>query len=301
MKFKRVAATASLALLLAAPAFAAEPKITRNVTYTRRGSARQRLDVYAPTVAPKGAGRPAVLVIHGGGFVGGVREQMAALGRELAARGLVAFNIDYRLGPRSTFPAGIEDVRCALRFIGAHAREYGADPTRIGVTGESAGGYLSAMAAYPAPGDFPDPTCATPGPVPPVRAAALYYGVYDLERSYYLPFPAIHQMYWMALWTAPTKDPARYAQFAVEPVVERQVRSGATLPPTLLLAGDVDPLYPETLLLYQKLRLLGQDAELQVYPGAAHGFVLYPKKYPAPVSRIRAAEWLAQRLGKSEE
>ena len=289
-----------LSFLLASPALGADLKVTRNVTYTRRGLARQMLDVYAPAgVADAGTGtRPAVLVIHGGGFVGGVRQQMDPLCRELTSRGLVVFNVDYRLGPRYEFPAGIEDVRCALRFIGAHAGDYGADPGRIGVTGESAGGYLSAMAAYLAPGDYPDPGCQTPGPVPAVAAAALYYGVYDLARSYYLPFPAIHQMYWLSLRASPRTTPARFAQYAVEPVVEREVRAGRTLPPTLLLVGDVDPLYPETLLLYQKLKLLGQDAELQVYPGADHAFAVYSRMAAFQPSLARAADYLKDRLSR---
>jgi len=124
-------------------------RVEKGVTYVERGRKSLRLDVYLPEAGA--APVPAVVVIHGGGFIGGFRGMMDPLCRALAAAGMAAFNIDYRLSPRYQFPAPTEDARCALRWVARHAKEYGADPGRLGVTGESAGAYLAAMTVFPGP------------------------------------------------------------------------------------------------------------------------------------------------------
>ena len=141
---------------------------------------RNLLDVVRPS-AP-GERRPALLQIHGGAWViGDKREQGQPLMTHLASRGWVSFAINYRLSPQATFPDHIVDVKRAIRWIREHAAEYGADPDFICVTGGSAGGHLTALAAVSAndprfqPGfEDVDTTLA---------AAVPFYGVYDfLDR-----------------------------------------------------------------------------------------------------------------------
>ena len=92
---------------------------------------------------------PVVLVIHGGAWVSGDRNGDGALAKLLAAHGIAAFNIDYRLAdaakPDTRWPAQLVDAQLAVRWLRAHARELGIDGTRIGATGGSAGGQLAVM------------------------------------------------------------------------------------------------------------------------------------------------------------
>ena len=142
---------------------------------------RNLLDVVLP-IEP-GERRPIVLQVHGGAWIiGDKREQGQPLMAELASRGWVCFAINYRLSPHATFPDHIVDVKRAIAWIREHAHEYGGDPDFICITGGSAGGHLTALAALSAgdprfqPG-FEDADTR-------LAAAVPFYGVYDwLDRT----------------------------------------------------------------------------------------------------------------------
>lgn len=104
-----------------------------------------RCDVYR--TAPTEGARPAVLVIHGGGWSTGDKWTMSGPARQIASAGLVAVAINYRLAPAHPFPAQLDDVRLAFDWVRTNADKYGIDPTRIGLFGYSAGGHLAAMLA----------------------------------------------------------------------------------------------------------------------------------------------------------
>ncbi len=111
-------------------------------------------DVYTPSGAPPSGERwPAVLVIHGGGWKSGDRKQVESLAERVAKRGYVAVNITYRLVPDALFPAPVEDVQQAVRWLRANAERYQVDPTRIGAWGYSAGAHLAALVGGLSPGD----------------------------------------------------------------------------------------------------------------------------------------------------
>ena len=101
---------------------------------------RQRLDLYAPHQA---AGLPVLLYVPGGGFVGGDKRGedgfYANIGYDFAARGFVVLVMNYRLAPRHPWPAGGEDVGHAAAWVREHAAEFGGDPDRIAIFGQSAG------------------------------------------------------------------------------------------------------------------------------------------------------------------
>lgn len=126
-------------------------RVTRDVVYARPGVKKLTYDVYSPNRAKR---LPCVIIIHGGGFIFNTQGIMRGLARELVRDGkYVVFSIDYRwLGTRdgdsvsNTLPEIVEDTFGAIAHIQEHAKRYGADPTRIAVTGDSAGGYLAAVA-----------------------------------------------------------------------------------------------------------------------------------------------------------
>jgi acetyl esterase/lipase len=123
--------------------------------------ALQRLDIDLPNAAAGTPRRPAVLWIHGGGWTEGDKRQgpngISVLSGLLVARGFVAFSCNYRLRPKHTHPAQVEDVQRAVRWIRANAHNYQVDPDRIGAVGISAGGHSRCGRAGP------NRTCTAPG------------------------------------------------------------------------------------------------------------------------------------------
>ncbi len=103
-------------------------------------------DLYQPnTTRPS----PAVLLIHGGGWTGtDGRWQMDSIARKLVKRGYYVMNVTYRLAPKYTYPAPVDDMREALRWMRTHSAEQGIDPKRIATFGYSAGGYLASMVGF---------------------------------------------------------------------------------------------------------------------------------------------------------
>jgi acetyl esterase len=121
---------------------------------------------------PQGAGPfPALIAIHGGGFVGGDKSEMRGVSIFFARNGYAVFSIDYRLAPSEPYPAAVDDARAAVAFLRDHAAELRVDPDRIGALGTSAGGTiamsLAAGAGQAAPGEG-------------VVAAVSWSGVLDL-------------------------------------------------------------------------------------------------------------------------
>lgn len=122
------------------------------VTYATDAGEDLKLDVFVPR---NGAtARPAVLLVHGGGWSKGDRGGMDHSGEQLARVGFVTFSADYLLfdGPRAGAPYQLDELRSAVRWIRANAAAYGVDPTRIGAFGGSAGGHLAAMLGTDATG-----------------------------------------------------------------------------------------------------------------------------------------------------
>jgi acetyl esterase/lipase len=104
-------------------------------------------DVYCPKSTASQAGHPAVIVVHGGGWISGDKWTLEGYSRSLAEHGFVAVTINYRLAPTHKFPAQVDDVRSALLWAKRNADRFGIDINRLGIFGYSAGGHLSALVA----------------------------------------------------------------------------------------------------------------------------------------------------------
>jgi acetyl esterase/lipase len=125
-------------------ALAAAPpglRASKDLPYVEGGHERQRLDLYLPETS-RGL-LPVVIWVHGGAWRGGSKDRCPA--ERLVARGYAVASINYRLSQHATFPAQIEDCKAAVRWLRAHAQQYGLDPRRFGVWGASAGGHLVAL------------------------------------------------------------------------------------------------------------------------------------------------------------
>lgn len=128
----------------AAPRIGEDVEVLRDVPYVPEGHPRQAMDILRLKDRPAEPA-PAIVFIHGGAWRSG--DKSAGVGRlaPLVERGFVCATINYRLTGDAQFPAQIEDCKTAIRFLRAHAVDYGIDPERIGVWGSSAGGHLVAM------------------------------------------------------------------------------------------------------------------------------------------------------------
>ena len=126
--------------------------VTQDVVYGKPGVKTLKYDVYSPKNAKN---LPCIIIIHGGGWTSNTEDIMRGLARELTRDGkFVVFSIDYRWAGKldgdatnNTMVDIVDDVFGAIAHIMEHAAEYGGDPTRIGLTGDSAGGHLSALAS----------------------------------------------------------------------------------------------------------------------------------------------------------
>ena len=126
--------------LTAAPPY----QVVRNLTYADRNGTKLLLDAYVPEGQGLFAG---VLVVHGGAWISGNKNQLAAYATGLAESGIAAFAINYRLAPKHKHPAQIEDCRDAIRWLRVESKKYKVDPDRIGAVGYSAGGHLVSLLA----------------------------------------------------------------------------------------------------------------------------------------------------------
>ena len=123
--------------------------VQRDVVYAVNGDRKMTADVFLPRGDSKGL-RPAVLVVHGGGWLKGDKSKFHHLAAALARRGFVAVSVGYRLGGEAKFPAAVHDCNAATRWLRSSAERYRVDPKRIGAVGGSAGGHLvGLMAAAP--------------------------------------------------------------------------------------------------------------------------------------------------------
>jgi acetyl esterase/lipase len=143
----------------------------RDVPYGPHGRATT-LDIWRHPRLPDDAAAPVLVEIHGGAWSSGTKEGEAnPLMAHLVARGWVCVAVNYRLGPDNRWPAMIDDVRAALRWVHAHVSEHGGDPAFVAVSGGSAGAHLAALAALTGSGDTR------------VDAAVTLYGIYDLTTD----------------------------------------------------------------------------------------------------------------------
>jgi acetyl esterase/lipase len=253
MKKSRIMATALAATAAASASHAATTADfppDEQVVYRRVGDIELRLHAFKPAGFQPSDRRPAVVFFFGGGWAKGAPSQFYPHARHLAERGLVAFSAEYRIASlHQTTPFdAVEDAREVVRWIRAHAAEWGVDPARIAAGGGSAGGHLAAMAAV-------EEAAAADGAGGAVSArpdALVLFNPYlggdagDLAQRF----------------------GERWRE--ISPID----RVGKGAPPTLIQVGTEDAILPvETARRYEDLvRQAGGRCDLRLYEGQAHGF-----------------------------
>ena len=125
--------------------------ISKDIVYGRVQDVDLKLDMARP--AEVKATYPALVFFHGGGWQQGDKSHMHRWLNKFASVGYVTVSVGYRFAPAFKWPSQVEDAKTAIRFLRAHAKEFNIDPNRIGVMGESAGGYLALMLGFTDPTD----------------------------------------------------------------------------------------------------------------------------------------------------
>lgn len=241
-------------------------RVVPNVVYERANGWEGKLDVYARrSTTPT----PTVIYIHGGGWVRGTKESYQLRLLPYLAMGYSVVNVEYRLADVSLAPAAIEDCRCALRWVVAHAKDYGLDPDRLVIAGDSAGGHLALTTGMLSTSAGFDRTCQTPGE-PKVAAIVDLYGITDIADLLDGPDkkPIPENWPYTVQWLGNQPNRAALAK-ATSPLT--YVRAG--VPPTISIHGDADPTVPYThsVRLQDALQKAGVVHELVTIPGGGHG------------------------------
>jgi acetyl esterase len=217
----------------------------------------------ADVAVPKGPGpHPVLLYIHGGGWMAGSAHTHKKVAAEIAARGYLTFNLDYRLAPEDPFPAGLDDCVFAASWIPENAKRWNGDPKRMAVGGDSAGGNLAAAAAM---------VLNEKSGGPKFKAAVLIYGVFDvpanIERGKATGAGLTEQVaqgYLGAGYPASVNDPR------VSPI--RGLKKGA-MPPSFIICGAADDLLPDSRALAEAMKQAGIEHELHVVDEMPHAFM----------------------------
>jgi acetyl esterase/lipase len=246
-----------------------DPQADRSVIYgTAKDGTKLKLDVWGAGQPNTGPLRPAIVFVHGGGWVLGNRSRRPEWNRWLNQLGYEVFDVEYRMPPPVRWQDEIGDVKAGVGWVAAQADDYHVDPARITMMGHSAGGNLVMLAAY----SMGDPELPPSTDVPPVeiRSVVNLYGPTEMA-TLYRSSPSrdfVQTSEKQYIGGTPEEFPERYR--ALSPLH----RVNAQRPPTITFHGTSDRIVPldQTTRLEQALSRAGVTHETYLLPGNDHGF-----------------------------
>jgi acetyl esterase/lipase len=270
----------------------------KNVNYAGTSSASQTLDLLLPANALLPL--PLVVRIHGGGFSSGDKagEETGPAANAILAKGYALASVNYRLSGQALFPAGVQDVKAAVRWLRAHAAEYGLDTDRFASWGESAGGYMAVMLGVT--GDqttvFDDDSLGNPGVSSAVAAVVDWYGPVDLatmDSQQTAHPPAGCPSNWLQHTPANSPEGTWLGGALNTPAVSTKLSqanlisylaTAKTLPFFIIAQGDNDCQVPygQSQELNDALAKVGNAAKLTIIPGYSHGDSRFETTQSAP-------------------
>jgi acetyl esterase len=243
--------------------------------------------LYLPDDAEK---PPLIIYAHGGGFMQGSLPSWDAMLRELVRQsGVAALSVDYRLSPEHRFPVAFEEIVAMIRLAAREGSEFGIDPKRLAVGGDSAGANLALAAAV----------ALREAGERALGFMLLIYGCFstDTESQSWQRFGrgaglSQTQMRW--IWETYLERPEQQNDWRAAPALADL----AGLPPAHLIVGNLDPLLDDSHRLAARLKEAGVRCELKVYEGLNHGFIRYGRLIAAARSAVGdCAAALSQTLG----
>ena len=266
LNFKRFA-TLLLLLLVSVHGHSAEQTqsgVKLDVVYGKADEVDLHLDLAVPE---KGDGPfPLIVCIHGGAWRGGSKAGYRPLIKALAEKGYVAAAVEYRFVPKYKFPAQIEDVKCAVRYLRAHAKELKIDSNKVGAIGDSAGGHLSLLLGLMDAKDGLEGSGGNPGQSSKVQAVVNLYGPTDFTA----PGPWNPVATGLVADFLGTSDSKSAVAIQASPITYIDKDD----PPILTFHGSADPLVPldQAKRLHEALKKAGVTEQLEIIEGAGHGW-----------------------------
>ncbi len=272
-----------------AASFAAELfryEVETNIVYHTANNYQNKLDVYRPANVSEPT--PVVVVIHGGGWVEGTKEERVLEMMPYLQMGFAAVNVEYRLGRVSLAPAAVEDCRCALHWVFANAKKYKFDPARVVLQGGSAGGHLALMTGMLTPAAGFERECRAPadnywsenpgtGKDPRVAAIVNWFGIADVLDELHGPNAKGYAVVWLG--DQPNADEIAKRVSPIHYVT-------SDVPPIITIHGDKDALVPydQSVRLHKALDAAKVPNQLYTVPGANHGGFTFEQNQQAWVA-----------------
>jgi acetyl esterase/lipase len=258
-------------------------EVRSNIVYHTANNYEAKLDVYQP--AGMSRPTPVVIVIHGGGWIAGTKEERVLEIMPYLQMGFAAVNVEYRLAQVSLAPAAVEDCRCALHWVFANAKKYNFDPNRVVLQGGSAGGHLALTTGMLTPAAGFDHECYTgednvwsqnPGTDKDPRVAAIvnWFGIADVLDELHGPNAKGYAVTWLG--DQPNADELAKRLSPIHYVDKNT-------PPIITIHGDKDALVPyeQSVKLHKALDAAGVPNQLYTVPGANHGGFSYEQNQAA--------------------
>jgi acetyl esterase/lipase len=232
-----------------------------------------------------GSSRPAILHIHGGGFIAfRARDSLRAIQNMAQTHDCVVVTVDYRLAPETRFPGPLEDVYATLRWIYQNAKDLGVDPHRIAVKGESAGATYAALLAIAVRDRKEFSLCLQTLLYPTLDDRTGSTRHLPEQFGKYVWNSRANQYAWTSLLGV-----AAGSRHVPENAVPARAKDLSGLAPAFIGVGGIDLFAPENIEYAQRLMMAANPVELVVVPGAYHGFdVLAPD---TSVTREFATAW----------
>jgi len=237
-------------------------KLEKEIEYGKGGDVSLQLDLYSPKEISTAV--PGVLFIHGGSWKGGSREIYHSYCVHFAKRGYVAATVSYRLVDVAPFPAAVEDVKCAVRWMRANAERLGVDPNRLAAVGASAGGHLATMVGYSSDVAELEGNGGHSGVSSRVQTVVDFYGPVDFTTDFAkIKGPIMNFM------GGKRFDESRQQYELASPLTHVT----ADDPPTLIFHGTIDQVVPihQSEMLVSRLQEKGVTHEYDPIEGWPHG------------------------------
>lgn len=272
------------------PAQSAAPDA--EATYGTFDGEPQQVSIYRPPGSTEASRAPVLVYIHGGGWVAGDRQSRSTDLRWLADQGWLTISVGYPLSSRDRHLADVtqSQLGCALAWIADNAPRYGGDPTRLALSGHSAGGNLAINTAYLAAAGTLSSSCG--GRIPAVHAVSVMYPAVDPAGLYHNADPVLgsRSRDMVAAYTggSPEQFPQRYQRISSAGHIT------AAAPPTLIIAPEADHLVPVagTYRFAEQATAAGVDVDLVTVPYADHVFDARPGSIGQQAYRQLTARWL---------
>ncbi|WP_254508520.1 alpha/beta hydrolase [Anatilimnocola floriformis] len=234
-----------------------------DIEYGTGAGEKLRLDLARPEKLDKAA--PCIIVIHGGAWTQGDKRAHTDLVYKFAQQGYVAATVQYRFCPKHRFPAQVEDVKCAVRYLRANAAEYKINPALFGAIGFSAGGHLSMMLGTMGKDDGLEGSGGNADQSSQVQTVVAFFGPTDLTRT---DIPAL-SVGLVSNFLGSTPEEDKGERKRASPITYLDQGDA----PMLLFQGTKDPLVPHTqaTIMADAMTKVGVPGRVELLLGGDHG------------------------------